>query len=106
MKVKLFILSLALLLVSCGSFKSQTQVDNYSYLQIVGEVDGEELSIDGRGGIVLGDTTESFDLNGKTVTKIRVEKGKHTMKISRNGKLIVNRVFYVSEGNIFEVELP
>ncbi|OIQ15954.1 MAG: hypothetical protein BM556_16805 [Bacteriovorax sp. MedPE-SWde] len=106
MKIAIPLICLLFITISCGTYKSQTQIDKYSYLQLVGEVNGEKLILDNGTAIKLGESTESFDLNGRTVTKIRIERGKHIVKITRNNEIIINRTFFVSSGNVFEMELP
>ena len=93
-------------LFSCGTYRQQTQVNESTYLQIIGEPKGETLILDNDVPIVLDDDIEISEINGQTVMKFRITKGKHTIKILRDGKIIVNRVFYISSGNVFELELP
>lgn len=100
--IMLFILGL----FSCGSYKHQAQLDKYAYFQITGELNGEKLVLDNGTPVAVEDEYESFDLNGRQATRIRVNQGKHRVTIYREDKVIVDRVFYVSSGNVFELELP
>ena len=106
MIIKLISVVLFLFLFGCGTHSHQTQVDKYSYIQVIGEVNEEKMVLDNGPPIALGDSTESFHLNGRTATKIRIQQGRHRITIYRRGQIILDRVFYVSPGNIFEVELP
>ncbi len=96
----------SLLLTACGTYQANTQVDDSAYLQIMGEPNAEVVELDGQSIGTLGDQLKSFDLNGRTATKIQVPQGTHKIKIIRNGKAVIYREFYVSSGNVFEVSLP
>lgn len=105
--MKKIIISVAVLLLSaCGSFKSITQTEELTYLQLVGERSGIVLMLDETTQLDLEKDTQSFDLNGKTVTKIVIKPGQHRVTLMRSGNTIVDRKFYVSEGNGFEVTIP
>jgi len=105
MKKLLLLLAIALTLVGCGTYQQTTQIDDSAYLLIIGDPSGSIVTIDNAKPLKLGEDTVSFDLNGKTATKIKLSTGTHTVKIMKNGKLKVNRKFYVSSGNSFEVRL-
>lgn len=105
MKNLLLLFGLLLTLTACGSYQQTTQVQDKSYLLILGDPTGSVLTIDNGNPIKLGVDTSSFDLYGKTATKIQLKVGTHTIKIIRNGELTVHRKFYVSNGNNFEVEI-
>lgn len=94
------------LLSACGSYQSTTQVDNVAYIQFSGETNKEQVSIDGQPVGTLGDDLESFDVNGKTVTRIQVQPGTHDVVVTRDGKQIIKRKIYISDGNSAEVNLP
>ena len=105
MKYILLVFGLLLTLTACGSYQQTVQVQDKSYLLIIGDPTGSVLTIDNGQPIKLGEDTSSFDLYGKTATKIQLKIGNHTIKIIRNGEVRVHRKFYVSNGNNFEVEL-
>lgn len=90
----------------CGTYQATTQVDDTAYVQIMGKPNAETVELDGQSVGVLGQQLKSFYLNGQTATKIQVTKGTHTIKILRDGKTLVYRTFFVSSGNVFEVNLP
>jgi hypothetical protein len=107
---RLIRLSISLVLVTllgaCGSYRSTTQVDGVSFIEISGLPHGEQVMIDGQPVGTLGDDLKSFDLNGRTVTRIEVPPGTHEVVIEREGKIIVKRKIYLSDGNNAEVNLP
>jgi len=105
MKILLIILGIMLTLTACGMYQQTVQVDDKAYLLIIGDPSGNVVTIDNAKPIELEKDTVSFDLNGATATKIEITIGAHTVKIVKNGKLKVNRKFYVSTGNNFEVRL-
>lgn len=103
---KLLLIFVALFMVTaCGTYSETVQVDDKAYLLLIGEPDGNMVTIDDGKPIVLGKETTSFYLNGKTATKIEVSIGSHTVKVTKAGVLTVNRKFYVSTGTSFEVQL-
>lgn len=105
MKKLLLVLGMVITLVSCGSYQQTVQVDDKSYLLILGDSSGSILTIDNGKPINLGVDTISFDLNGKTAIKIQIKIGTHILKIVKNGEVKVHRKIYVSNGNSFEVEM-
>ncbi|MFV1985099.1 MAG: hypothetical protein ACC657_16240 [Thiohalomonadales bacterium] len=103
---KILIILLSLFIISsCSTYRQSVQVDEKSYLLLIGEHRGNVIIIDDGKPINIDDETVSFDLNGKTATKIQISTGSHTLKIMKNGTLTVNRKFYVSAGKSFEVQL-
>lgn len=103
---KLFVLfGFVLTLAACGSFEQTVQVQDKAYLLIIGDPSDSVVTIDNGKPLVLEKDTTSFDLNGQIATKIEISIGTHTVKITKNGDLKVNRKFYVSNGNSFEVRL-
>jgi uncharacterized protein YcfL len=102
----IIIVVLALFMVTgCGSYKQTVQVDDKAYLLLIGETTGNVVIIDDGTPIDLRRDTKSYNLDGKTATKIEVPIGSHTLKVTRDGVLTVNRKFYVSTGTSFEVKL-
>ncbi|MBK9131511.1 MAG: hypothetical protein IPM20_07765 [Gammaproteobacteria bacterium] len=107
MKINLIALSflLPLFLVGCGSYNEAVQVNDSAYLLLIGNPDGNIVQIDNGVPVELGKDTTSFSLNGKQATKIQISTGKHAVKITKNGTVVVHREFYVSTGTSFELEL-
>lgn len=96
-----------LILCSCGGKNyTKTQVENFSYLLIKGDSANEQVFIDNSTPIVLGDDTEEYELDeGVNASKIQIKDGTHEIKIVRDGKVIIQRKFYVTPGDTFEVNL-
>lgn len=103
---KLILLAcVAFLLAACGSFKTVSQTEETTYLQLLGNKEGVVLVLDQSTTVNL-DTLQSFELNGKEATRITVPAGQHRVTLTRNGALLVDRNIYVSEGNAFDITLP
>jgi hypothetical protein len=98
----LFFLSV---LSACGSYNQVVQVNDQAFLLLIGNPHNSILYIDSGPAINLSADTISFNLNGSKATKIAIPIGNHTIKIEKNGKAIINRVFFVSTGDSFEVKL-
>ncbi len=99
-------MALALFMVAgCGSYKETVQVDDRGYLLLIGETKGNVVIIDGGSPIDLYRDTRSYDLEGQKATKIELLIGSHTLKVTKDGVLTVNRKFYLSTGTSFEVKL-
>lgn len=92
------------LLTGCGTYSQSVQVDDKAYLLLIGNPYGSVVTINDGKPIDLSSETTSYNLNGRKATKIQIPTGKHTVKIIKNGIVTVNRNFYVSNGNSFEVE--
>ncbi len=101
----LLIIGALFLLVGCGTYSQSVQVDDNAYLLLIGDPTGHIVTIDTGQPIKLSNETTSFNLNGKTATKIQVPTGTHSVKIIKDGVLVINRKFYVSTGTSFEVQL-
>lgn len=104
-KNMLMIFCTLFLLIGCGTYSQTVQVDDNAYLLLIGEPSGHVVTIDAGNPIDLSNETTSFNLNGKIATKIQVPPGTHSVKIVKDGALVINRKFYVSTGTSFEVQL-
>jgi len=104
-KILSMIVVALLIVTGCGTYRQVVQVDDKAYLLLIGDPKGNIIIIDDGKPIDLAQDTTSFNLNGKTATKIEVSIGSHTVKITKGGVLTVNRKFYVSTGISFEVQL-
>jgi hypothetical protein len=102
---KLLLMFVVLLATGCGTYSQSVLVDDKAYLLLIGNPDGNIVTIDDTKPIDLTNDTTSFSLNGAQATKIQVSTGSHTVKITKNGTVTVNRKFYVSTGTSFEVQL-
>lgn len=98
----LFTIFFALFMTACStSYQQVTQVDDTAFLQITGDLDGKQLILNGVS--INTEEVESYQLDDTTVTKFRIPVGSHKLEIIENGKTTVKRQFYVTNGNVFEV---
>ena len=99
---------LMMLVVGCGSsYKASTQVAEGAFLQFSGNFWGTTLTVDNQSQVSLSkDSIESFEIEGKEVVRFPIDTGTHSIKVTRNGNVIVNRKIYVSNSNVFEVAIP
>jgi len=93
-------------LTACGYHQAATQKSDTAYLLFIGPPQGEQVEIDGSTRLTLGSDTRSYNLNGKTATKIAIPAGTHTVKLSRQGQLLIHRKIFVTEGNQYEIQIP
>lgn len=100
-----FIVSLSLF--SCGGKNFiVNQVEKHSYVLIKGESKKEQVIIDNGQPLVLGTDTKEYKLDdGVNASKLQINEGTHTIKIIRDGNVIIERKFYVTPGDSFEVNL-
>jgi len=101
----LFLSVLFLMTAACGTYQATTQLEEGTYLQLIGDTNKEQLIIDNGEPIVLGEHTKSYDLNGRTATKIKVQPGTHTIKLMRQGQVVIHRKIFITDGNSFEVKI-
>ena len=95
-----------LALAACTTYHGVTQTHAGSFLQLSGDFQNTELSIDEQTPILIDKSVKIFKVDGKRVAKFAISEGTHTVKISKNGQIIVSRKVFVSEGNAFEVIVP
>ena len=103
----ILLISLLVSFASCGGKNfTVNQVETHAYLLIKGESKKEQVFIDTSSPLVLGVDTKEYDLDdGVKASKIQISEGTHNLKIMRNNKVIIERNFYVTPGNSFEVNL-
>jgi hypothetical protein len=89
-----------------SSYESVTQVDDTkAFVLLTGNFENASLQINTNSPITLADNIETFMLDGKKVAKFEVTVGTNTVKVFKNGALVVNRKLYVTNGNSFEVNV-
>ena len=99
---------LMLFIVGCGSsYKASTQVAQGAFIQFSGNFWGTTVSLDNQSPVLISkDSIEAFEIDNQEVVRFPIETGTHSVKISRDGTVIVNRKIYVSNSNVFEVKVP
>ncbi|GAA6186294.1 MULTISPECIES: hypothetical protein [Alteromonadaceae] len=95
----------AVFLAGCSSsFSEVKQLDDKAYLQLTGNIASGSLSIDGKQ--ISLQQADKFKIDGNLVTKFEISSGTHLIEIVRNDKTVVKRKIYVTNGNVFEVNVP
>lgn len=104
---KILFLTLMISFTACGGKNfTVNQVESHAYLLIKGNSKKEQIFIDSNSPLILGVDTKEYELDdGIKASKIQISEGAHNLKIIRNDKVIIQRNFYVTPGNSFEVNL-
>lgn len=95
LRISLMLL-LLLGLAACGGYQAATiQKDEVSYVKFVGDWKGVTIHIDNLEPIQLVDQN-----------KYGLAPGKHTIKVFRGERLLLNRVLFISDQEVREVRIP
>jgi hypothetical protein len=106
LKGLIFVLFSFLMLGCTSSYESVTQVDDTkAFVLLTGNFEGASMQINTNTPITLADNIETFTLDGKEVAKFEVTSGTNTIKIYKDGALVVNRKLYITNGNSIEVNV-
>lgn len=96
--MKMTIISIAFLLfMGCAYNTGAIQRAEKSYLQFIGNSEGVSVMID---------KNNSFQLSTTEDTLYQLNHGKHTLKIYRNNKLIVDRIIFLEDHGTMEIIIP
>jgi hypothetical protein len=97
MKTLLVALLISSIFVSCGGYTTETiQKAEKSFLKFIGTPQGTMIAID--------DGT-SFAYNPE-IQLYSLAPGKHTVKVSRNGQMLIDRTVFLDNQVIMEIEVP
>lgn len=105
MKKLIIIPILGLLLVSCtyGNRQGVVQKSNKSYLHFMGNTENVTFVIDE--GELINLQKEEGSRRYAPNLLYQITPGKHSLKVYREGELIIDRLIYVSSNETKEVEL-
>lgn len=105
---RLFMVCGLLLLAACTThYASTTEVDDQAFLRLTGNFEQALMQVDSQPVIALDSQDVSrYDDHGEQIIKFEIPVGKHEVKVTRNGQLVVHRVMFVTNGNSFEVRIP
>ncbi len=96
--MKMTIISIVFLLfVGCAYNTGTVQRAEKSYLQFLGKTDGVSVVID---------ETISFGLSDEKDSLYQLNHGKHTIRVYRNNKLIIDRVIFLEDHGTMEIIIP
>jgi len=96
--MKMTIISIIFLLIAgCAYNTGTTQRAEKSYLQFLGNTEGVSVIID---------ENVSFGLSIENDTLYQLNHGKHTIRVYRNNKLIIDRVIFLEDHGTMEIIIP
>lgn len=106
--VALFVL--ALCMSACGFKEGGVMPDKKSYLWFSGKSDGVTMMVDDQPPFDLGPSyyVDSQGNNKSKTTPVHyeIDPGKHTIKLMRNGQLILERTLLLGNHMTTEIEIP
>ncbi len=107
---RLFLTLICLLLLSaCGYQSGVVQKSELGYIQLTGNWKNTQVSIDKADPFelkYLSDPNDPDATQSKPTLKYGLKPGKHIVKASRDGKLLVNRIILVTSQQTTEVAIP
>lgn len=93
------------LIAGCGSYQTVSQTQDATYLALIGNTSGYDLKLNDQRPISL-EAADSYNQNGKTVTRFEISPGTHEIVLTRDGEVKIHKKIFVTEGNSVEVRLP
>lgn len=110
MKKFLLLLFGVLFIVSCGYKEGIIQKSDKSYLKFTGNWENATVQIDDIQPFILKSyftNTEGQKHKVRQDNKLyQLFPGKHIIKVYRNGNLVVNRILFLDNNVIKEVQIP
>jgi hypothetical protein len=110
MKIIVSISLILLILTSCGYREGVLQKEPVSYLWFTGNVDKAMVSIDGGAPFALQTSGYAQDnSSGSSEAKFihyKLSPGKHSITVTRDGQIIVDRVLILENENTREIQVP
>lgn len=103
------LIALSLALTACTSgYRSVTQTaDDGAYIRLSGNFMGTVMTINDDAPLQLTErNVRTFQLDNERVALFEVESGTQQVKITRDGRTLVHRELYVSDGNTVAVRVP
>lgn len=104
-KVILLLLGIAIL-HACGYQEGIVQKGEKSFIKFTGNCTNVSVQIDDMNQFVLKSGTDSEKSSGNDNKQYQVSPGKHSIKVYRDGYLIVNRILLLDNQTTTEVIIP
>lgn len=104
----LSLISLFLLFAGCsyGRREGTIQKDNISSIRFKGNVIGAVIQVDNGEKVLISDK-DTDELNSFNPRQLyQVSPGKHTIKVSKDDKKVIDKTIYVGTGEIKEINIP
>ena len=107
MKKIIILLFILLSVTSCGLREGVVQKAEKSYIQFTGNWENAIIQIDNLEPFVLESTYDSHsEQNKKPPLIYQLSPGKHNLKVTRDDKLLINRVLFLDSQSKMEVIVP
>lgn len=104
MKKVLWFVFLMFFMASCGYQEGIVQKSDKSFLRFTGNTQNVSVQIDDAAPFSLG--TEVSQESSSNRMLYQVSPGKHTVKVYRQNRLIVNRILFLDSQVTQEVDIP
>lgn len=105
-----FLSALPLIAVSCGYKEGSRQLDNQSFITFAGEVNGAVAVVDGGEPFEIDSLTykdsQGNDVKKSDKTYYLVRPGRHSVVVSKDGQVKVERDVLINAGSTKEVWVP
>jgi len=105
----LMVLCASVLLGGCGYHEGVVVRDEMAYVQLVGDWTNVAVQIDNTEPTLLKYEPDPYDPQApprQPALKYAMATGKHTIKLYREGRLILDRVVFLSNQQTTEVRVP
>jgi len=107
MKITIPILFISLFVFACGYQEGVIQKTDRSFLMFTGNWQNVSVQIDDLSPFVLSNTVAPEGKQTSSDEKLyQLSPGKHTLKVHRNGKLLIHRVLFLENHATREVQIP
>ena len=104
---KIILLLLGILILhACGYQEGIVQKGEKSFIKFTGNRTNVSVQIDDMNQFVLTSGTDSEKSSGNDNKLYQVSPGKHSIKVHRDGELIVNRILFLDNQTTTEVIIP
>jgi hypothetical protein len=104
-KVILLLLGI-LILHACGYQEGIVQKGEKSFIKFAGNWENAAVQIDDMNQFVLKSGADSEKSSGDDNKLYQVSPGKHSLKVYRDGNLIINRILFLDNQTTTEVIIP
>jgi hypothetical protein len=101
----LIIFVLAACLSACGYREGVLVKEPVSYFWFTGDVREAVVKIDDKEPFVLTKAA-ALQESGEGKAYYQISPGKHRVLVEKGGQKVVDKVFYVGEGTIQEIQIP
>jgi hypothetical protein len=106
----IFLAVLPFIAISCGYKEGSRQLDNQSFLNFTGNIDGAFAVIDGGEPFPIEPVTykdsQANDVKRADKTYYQVRPGRHSVLVKKDGQVKVEREVLINAGSTKEIWVP